>query len=48
MPKRITGRYDRTTVGGEEIAAFEGLTATWDYHFLGEPWDLTVDEGYFS
>lgn len=22
MPKRTTGRYERTTVGGEEVAAF--------------------------
>jgi Fic family protein len=22
MPRRITGRYERTTVGGEEVAAF--------------------------
>lgn len=22
MPKRATGRYERTTVGGEEVAAF--------------------------
>ena len=27
---------------------FEGLTVTWDYHFVGGPGDLTVDEGYFS
>ena len=22
MPRRTTGRYERTTVGGEEVAAF--------------------------
>jgi hypothetical protein len=25
MPKRATGRYERTTVGGEEVAAFVPL-----------------------